>query len=411
MFNFKIRYNSLLSIDKGFPFVISLILANIFSFYRTTVGLSFQAGMFLGGCLLLLLLLYNIRFFKSFKSIGNVFFLVFIVIEIFSFLLFYFNPVTYHYITSKGSIIILSIVNFLVVPKLFFYLCGSYIGDNIQKGIKQLVYINSWMMIVGLLLTYINPGFYDSYLHSIYGFESFAEFYRFLGYLDNSMTMGILAAVNIILALSYSGFSKPMTKFYVFISAVVLITTLQRGAWISFIIGLIVILVNNKEYRVYLKQIIPAFLVLVVIFVLVANFSHEPAISKIVARFLSIPDALIDRIHSWGNIWPVLKGNFLGGGLGSTSHKCTDLSPYSIPDANYFRIIADIGFLGFLSFLSVVLYSTYRLRKNGHVGLYAVVLMYLFQAIGTNVFDLYYSSFIFWFIIGFGINVKIKSKQ
>jgi len=92
-------------------------------------------------------------------------------------------------------------------------------------------------------------------------------------------------------------------------------------------------------------------------------------------------------------------------GIGATTSAADSQGAHpggQVVDANYIRILADLGFIGFASFLMIlffVLIKSLKL-KNGFAYL-SIIAIYCMQALGTNIFDSQYVVHIFWLLLGF----------
>jgi hypothetical protein len=70
-------------------------------------------------------------------------------------------------------------------------------------------------------------------------------------------------------------------------------------------------------------------------------------------------------------------------------------------DANFLRIWADLGILGFGTFIMIILFALRRALATGEPFAWTlIVLIYCVQALGSNVFDNFYVSHLFWLLLG-----------
>ena len=110
----------------------------------------------------------------------------------------------------------------------------------------------------------------------------------------------------------------------------------------------------------------------------------------------------LERADQYESFAVVFKTYPFGLGLGLLSHKAANLGLlFSTPDGNYYRIFGELGIMGLVSFCALVFSTLFKaFKRRMHLAL-LVVSIYLLQAAGTNVFDLYAAGFLFWYFIGF----------
>jgi len=129
-------------------------------------------------------------------------------------------------------------------------------------------------------------------------------------------------------------------------------------------------------------------------------------------RFDTIDSMISDRNHQWLNALKVFFEYPWGIGIGMLSH-ITAAQGFELacPDGNYFRILGELGLYGFVVF--ILLLGTAIVRGLFHVNIfYGLALMvFSLQAIGSNVFDFYYTSFLFWFLVGGALAIYRKNAK
>lgn len=386
---------------------IVFIIANLFLVFG--VFRTFRSNLLLALVLLVYIIYRNKIFLNELNKTRHVVFIVFVLIEILSLLSLFLYPLSREFVL-RNPIMIFQGLSYLLIPQLFFYTAGSIIGseeEKIRKNVYYLICINFIMITIGLILHFVKPSFFLSFQHRILG-ELF-EFYngkypRLTSYIGNSMILGVISSVSTILTLEYLRNSyKKYIFLIIFITGVVL--SLQRGAWVSLVIGffLYFILYVSKSGLRFKANVATKLLVIIPIVVIpfFIFISGRINLLQLTNRIKNIGNALLERMVTWDNAFTILKENPFGAGLGVLSHKAASLGfVYAIPDANYFRIAGENGVLGILVFLIMSFLSLIISLRKRLFAIFVALIIFYFQAIGTNVFDLYYSSFIFWFLLG-----------
>ncbi len=318
--------------------------------------------------------------------------------------------------TKTISFLIFSNINYLLLPQLMFFLLGVKNGINqlsIKKSINIILNLNFILILMGVILYIIKTDFYLEFLKYNFpkGFVFYGGFYpRLISFLGDSMSIGVLCSSSFILALVYSD-QKWKRILYPFIFLVGDVMSMQRGAWLSLFMGTGLLMLWKRKLifdllrRVNKKILLSIFLVFILA-IIVISFIDIKALDSFLQelgnRFGRITTAISERTSQWENVTYALEYNpLLGKGLGTLSHKAVNVGlSGTIPDGNYLRIIGETGILGGLSFLCLLGIAFLAAYKSNQKGLSIVLVIYSFQAIGNNVFDLYYASFIFWFVLG-----------
>jgi O-antigen ligase len=319
-----------------------------------------------------------------------------------SILNYLFNPVSFHYIIENRFFII-EAINFLIIPQIGFYLLGGVIvkdRSNLLNVYKQIGRIHFFTFSFGIVLYLTRPYFYIEYLHVVQKafYENVSWFYpRLVSYLDTSMILGVVGVFSIVLIYYYEPHKKlKMLMLPIIIFGVAM--TLSRGAWIGLSLALILIILEKIELKRLFILILVSSLLVYVGSIFYLQGQEDPLVKLIINRVSQIDNAIESRYGQWEQIINQMNVFPLGFGLGLTSHKGIGFN-YGVPDGNYFRILGDLGFFGLFIFLLMFMFSLYRAYKYSYP-LFIILVIFFFQAIGTNVFDLYYAGYYFWFFLG-----------
>jgi cell division protein FtsW (lipid II flippase) len=183
--------------------------------------------------------------------------------------------------------------------------------------------------------------------------------------------------------------------------------TQQRGAYLSATVATLFFFFHSNISIRYL-------LVAIIIFFLGATFlirSDKDIIESLVdytanriSEDLIGGDAYSERAVSYRKAL-TLQGEFpFGMGIGATT-SAADASGANpggqVVDANYMRILVDLGAIGLYLFLAVLTFGARSVIVRHRSKAFIVILfIYAFQATGTNIFDSYYVTHLFWLFLG-----------
>jgi len=231
----------------------------------------------------------------------------------------------------------------------------------------------------------------------------------------DSLTFGNIAGITFLLSFYFILTKKK--KYYYFIlilSLLAVALSYQRSSWIAILVGLFILVLfiqsHNKGKKVFLL-----IGIILIIIVIINNILPENYKNYLNSRFTDLisggRSAISGRVNQWYYGMEVIANNPFGVGIGELGHKAARFAKGGVYDGNYFKIFAEIGLIGFLFFLLIILdiikrfililNSKQHVYNNGEkILMFVILIFYMIQAIGTNVWDLYYSNIIFWLILG-----------
>lgn len=364
--------------------------------------------------LILISILINYKVFFSEMKVRNGFFIVFYLIILLSILNYVLNDVVVLFIEHHDNILIKAF-SYLIIPPLFYYIAGYHIEKvnplNINWLIHKIVLLNAASVVIGIILFLTVPEFYKQYvalaLTDVYSVER--TFYpRMFSYFGNSMMLGIICSSSIPLTF-FLDRSALFRIVFVTIFLIGSVMTLQRGSIMAASGGLVLCLMvktSISSIKQHAKSIIFVVLFFLIVMQILYNslLSSEGVSSWFVffdERFLAFGSIVSERSHQWENAVSALAENPFGMGIGMLSHvTASEGFQLAIPDGNYFRILGELGYYGFLVFILLLTRGILLGFLRGRPFLAIAVLVYAVQAVGTNVFDFYYTSFVFWMLIG-----------
>lgn len=305
------------------------------------------------------------------------------------------------------------IVKFIL---LFFALVEFFSED--EKRIKRIF----WVIMAAACFTFLNGIF-----QSIYGFDILRH-HRIndLDYLRrinasfiHSNDFG--AYIIFVLPVSFCFFCSCLKKnqriflaLNFLLGAYCLIKTSSRGAWLGFLIGLIVYFFFYKRR---LSIVVPLAVVLFVMF-------SPHGLDRIKSLFVSEHNTVWERMQLWKGTWEMVKVHpFFGFGINTFSRYFHLFKPEIYPDLrythnSYLQMWSEIGIFGLLTYFGLIftiLVKTLRgmrkkLKKNlgGFILLGAITgyIAFLIQAgLDTNLFSLVLTT-LFWVMTAYLVSLN-----
>jgi len=303
----------------------------------------------------------------------------------------------------------------LVIPMFLYYCSKSIPADGQANLLKIICMLNLFYIAVGLIMYYWRPEFYSNYLMNWEFHGEITEHWQLFGRLRSylgSTTVGILSGTTIVLVdfLKIKKFLKHALVVILFIAGLL---SQQRGGYAAIIVGVVYYgflsrkTVSNKTGFLVLGT--GLFIALFAVFsIRVGRFEGQINIVEKTRQRLfeetltaeQISERKAGYIDGWRNI-----RNFpLGLGIGATlsASDWAGANPGGqVVDANFMRILSDLGIGGLLLFLllnALALRSSWK-KKNRWAWI-SILLIYNVIALGTNVYDVYYVNHLYWIFLG-----------
>lgn len=306
-----------------------------------------------------------------------------------------------------------SALSFNVIPSLLF-LVGFNVAKcrGTSKVLGLLLDAIIFMMIFGTVTYIIFPSFYYKYVGaSIDSYTYGLGDYRY-GSFISSLALGSIGTIALVVYFKLFG-ELPLFKrvFYLLIIILNIVMCMQRSAWLLSFIALAFCLFNMSRNKKIRKRIIFLGLLLIVLgLIFLSNaklFMSSERLNYYMARLsaFNFKDLVFSRSEQWIEAWDVFLQNPLFGlGLGSCGQKAVPYNLAVVTDGNHLRILAETGIFGFVPFvaLNVIAVSRCVKKREFHLGL--IIVLCNFAAIGSPIFDQFYSSFAYWFILGMAIS-------
>jgi hypothetical protein len=300
-------------------------------------------------------------------------------------------------------------VHYFVLPMFLYYAIKAINRSRQTKFLLILCYLNVFAFALGILLYFTRPEFYNNYLRELlYASkgELLAEwqvFGRMQSYLG-STSMGVIAAMTIILLIQI-GVSFGQLILFLPILYFGVVITFQRGGIFVSSIALSYAIYKMRGSLIYKSMIIMVLIVLIAVGIYQLTGIEASIIERLSDKYSSSSfSESLDERRGYGPGLAYFKDFPLGVGLGGTSSGAEGAGLASrgqVVDANFMRILTDLGIVGLLLFFTVLWFavrSAFR-RENG-LGWAIIIGSVCIVCIGTNTLDSYYISHSFWMLLG-----------
>lgn len=336
------------------------------------------------------------------------FVLLYIILSIFSFLL-YLQP------NNPASMLAYAYGIHHVVFPISLYFTVKYLNLDSQKFLlKYICYLNLFLIIVGFVMHYFKPDFFTEYLNNILVQKGYTETWQLYSRMQSyfgSTSIGNIAGVTILLISMLK--MKFILKTLIFSSMIVAaFLSHQRGGIIVVIIAASYYLFSKDKH--FLKKSVSIIVIIFFIFLLVNAFEYISTRStglsftrytkNLIVYDIFSENILKERLGGYIKGWNFFLEYPLGLGIGATL-SAADVSfahpEGQVVDANFMRILADLGFEGIIIFIFIITFSIKSaLKRKNPLAWVLLISIYCGQMLGTNVLDSFYVSHTFWLLLG-----------
>jgi hypothetical protein len=402
------------------PVVFHLMALLTFSSYAF-YGVEIQGGFF---TYILIYCILVINFFRD-KKIPISFRVS--VLDIFISLYIFWNLSTLINVLAidKSVIVYIKGISYSLFPIIGYFLFSNQNNLNsiviIDKFFKSVVILTLVGILTGIYFYFLAPEFYFRYVLKLYSglISNRQELFtaRLVSYFGDSAVIGNISAISIPLILylrKQMKSNKHSTIIYVFSLVVAytgVILSFSRSAWVgTAIITIFYILSGLRRHFLKTGAIIAVFLALVWISVSLKITQNNIYFEELQKRVNRISESFADRFYQIEYAMELIDGNPMGVGLGQAGHKSFSGDEHAgVFDNNYLRIFVETGFVGIILFLSIMFFSIllifkyifyYKSKNQLVVTVGCILFIFYFQALGSNILDLHYSSFLFWSFLG-----------
>jgi hypothetical protein len=305
-------------------------------------------------------------------------------------------------------------IHYVVFPSLTFFAVKRLSARDQVGVVKLLVGLNLMFIAVGLLMYYSEPQFYTDFIIQHVrrdASEQWQVYGRVQSYLG-STTVAIMAGLSLLL-LDYYPLGTAARAALCAVFAVGGILSQQRGAYVGIGLGLLYQVVFRKGSAS--KKLLWVTALAVVLTAVLVMFDRRNAalgdrldlISYTKNRLTEgalVSDILAERNAGYVQGWENVQRFPFGLGLGATLSAADDAGANpggQVVDANYMRVLSDLGIPGLFLFCGILATGVWRASRSSPRFLWtSVVATYAIVGIGTNVFDSFYVSHVYWTLLG-----------
>jgi hypothetical protein len=310
--------------------------------------------------------------------------------------------------------------HYFVLPIFLYFSIKTFIPSQQYNLLRFICYLNVAAIIIGIILFFWRPYFYQAALEiqlSTSGdiLEDWQIFGRMQSYLGSTALGTIIATTIILFTILDLSRKQVVILLPVMLFGILLVS--QRGGFLATLIALLYTLFKIKGSPA-IKIILPVMSCILLLVGIVYYYQLHPEIFNLLSKKYSLAsmyDAFdFGELRGYKPGMAYVQDFPFGVGLGATSSVADSMGLATrgqVVDANFMRILADLGMLGLFSFLTVLLAASIAALKKPENAIGWLLLFGLIVAIciGTNTLDSYYISHIFWLFLGV-IDTRISPK-
>lgn len=335
----------------------------------------------------------------------------------------FFSIFSYFFSDYRIELFYLGIKNQLSVMFLYFIArTGKFRGDDFIENIKWPML---FVIVCGIILYFFPPGWYTSFRYKTLGDYSnnplaFYEATRMSSFFGHPYFLGYGSCIMIIYIIKKLLIDKCTSLWYYvafFLTIFTLFFSQMRVAMaysLLFMVlsSLYVVFIDRRNSR-FFKTILYVVPISILIFVLVINNVDKEFLDYITSRTTDKDDNLIEeRINIFASFFKYI--SVFGSGLGRFGHSALEFNQKSIADAEYLRVLCELGYVGLCLLLYPIIYSVILGIKNLRITFFEtfVVVFFLFVMIGAAPLEMTQQhNFLLWFCVGHIVSKSLyKSK-
>jgi hypothetical protein len=388
---------SIIKLDNLLLLMLLPLIYNMFNYTK-----SFSPNLF-ALLILFILLFFRNKKVKIFINTFDIVIFIYILFSLFTIIMYINSEIDFKAFYAGIAV--------GIVPVLFYFLTRLIYFKNIENYSNIIVKIIFIKLFISIILFTAQPDFYTDYLlfsfKELEIFDNWKLYYRMQGLLG-STSIGVICMLSIFLlkSTSFNYLTKLLLAFFLLICSFL---SFQRSSIFLTSIGFIYLILIEFKFSFVnvIKFLIITICLMATLFYYNQNFEYF--LNPYLDRLFEVKDALSfnDRV-SYIKSFELIKNNPFGTGLGSNTSiaESANYNPNGqVVDANHMRILTDLGPIGLLLFLFIFVNIVFVTIKKQIFDSYGFIIIgYNLQALGTNVFDSYFSGFLYWMIIAIIIN-------
>ncbi len=294
-------------------------------------------------------------------------------------------------------------VHDFTLPIFAYFMAKHLTSQQLMRVLRYVVLSNAVAMLIGIYLYYQRPEFYTAFLQQNYfsregGLEMWQLYARMQSYFG-STAVGIVSALSIvIIRLTNTPLIFALPGVGLFCTSVLL--SQQRGGMVAAAMALVYFLIFNKGRRVTSVAAIGIGLVLSVWLLSTVDEEHEGIIDSILNRSSEV-GGIFEARSGYTVVWDYITEFPFGVGIGATGASSDGLQERGkVVDANFMRILADLGIQGLALFVTLLAAAGITaLKRTDRMGWLTILAIYVVIALGTNTLDSHYVGHLFWMLL------------
>jgi hypothetical protein len=297
-------------------------------------------------------------------------------------------------------------IHHFVLP-MFGYFAVKVLTSRQQRRLLLLIcLLNFFAMVFGIYFFYERPENYTAYLKGIvFETTSYTEdwqiYARMQSYLG-STAVGVVAAITIVmLRLSRAGLPFMAVILPTMVTSALL--SHQRGGIAGCVLGLIYVVFLERRY--FVIKVVTVIVTVPVLFYALDFFEerYTGTVERVYERStFEMQESFANRGYASGLRYVAEFPLGVGLGGASSAADSAGLAGWGqVVDANFMRIVADLGIQGIILFLLIIGVAAHAaFKKQETFGWLAVLGIFCGVSLGTNTLDSHYVSHLFWIILG-----------
>jgi len=297
-------------------------------------------------------------------------------------------------------------IHLCILPISVFYAAYCLMPNQATQILHIGCFLNAIAVVYGIFLQVVRPEFYKDYLTIIlleqkgyeYDWQLFARLQSYLG----STTIGSICALSISW-INVSGVRANMAVVGTSVFFIGSILSHQRGGFVATVISVAALLISSSQNFKRNIIIVTFLMVTSLTFLAVLNYLHPETFDLLRERSNENLDELFST-RGYGLAYSYIQDFPFGIGLGgslSASDSAGLASRGQVVDANFMRILVDLGVQGLALFLSLLIISAISATSLEHtIGWLSLLIGFVVIWLGSNTLDNFYVAHIFWLSLG-----------
>lgn len=293
-----------------------------------------------------------------------------------------------------------------LLPIIFYFVALEMSDVEESKFVKSFIYACLFLVLVGIFMYIVKPSIYFEYIQRIDGnfsLETYLTAPRMHSF-TGSVVLGSIACMGLALEMDFL-VSRIKVHLAILLSVILLIgiiLTMQRSAWVFAVMTIMLMSISTFNNKRRSFRLIIIYVVIVIIVFAIAASAYPNLAEWALSRITSMTTAIGERNADWHYVWKQGIETLAGSGLGTRGHRAMYIGNITIVDANYFKMIFEIGLIGTILFIGIMTSTIIKGFRNYRrcVAYLCIVLGILLQAIGSSTLTFQLVVPMFWFAIG-----------